>query len=202
MIEGKAGDDILYGAYGDDRLFGGGGEDTLYGGAGDVLTGIENLIGSKSTHRTKGGDTLLGDENNNRLDGRAGDDILDGRGGDDVLIGGAGRDVLTGGAGADTFVLDTENPAAVLALADLITDFSSADSLDTGALTHIWMKTDSDSGISHADNDKTLQDTIIYTAKADGSGPDTSKILAVLFDYVDPLVSTDFTVQPVLPDMG
>ena len=163
---------------------------------GDVLMNIENLEGSAYADR------LSGDSGANTLTGLDGKDILVGRGGDDILIGGPGADVLTGGDGADRFVLDTDNPAALLELADLITDFSAEDSLDTGDLTHIWMKIDSDSGIRHAENDNTRQDTIIYAGTEDGSGPDTGKILAVLFDYVDPIVSDDVTIQPVMPELG
>ena len=63
---------------------------------GDVLTNIENLIGS--IHN----DTLTGDANANRLEGGAGADTLEGGGGADTLEGGTGNDTLTGGAGADT----------------------------------------------------------------------------------------------------
>ena len=65
---------------------------------GDVLKQIENLISSNNM-RPKRGDTLLGDDGPNRIDGRAGYDVIDGRGGDDVLIGGRHRDILTGGEG-------------------------------------------------------------------------------------------------------
>jgi Ca2+-binding RTX toxin-like protein len=56
------------------------------GGAaqGDTLTGIEDLSGSDF------GDTLVGDEGDNRLFGGAGADALWGNSGDDVLIGGSG----------------------------------------------------------------------------------------------------------------
>jgi hypothetical protein len=72
----------------------------------DVLSGVENLIGTNSTIR----DFLTGDGNANRISGLAGDDQLNGLGGDDFLIGGAGadqlegddgNDILTGGAGDD-----------------------------------------------------------------------------------------------------
>ena len=127
--------------------------------------------------------------------------MIYGRGGDDVLIGGRHRDILTGGEGADIFVLDVETPAASLQLADLITDFSAEDSLDIGDLSHIWMQTDSDSGVSHAENDQNLHDTIIYAGNAENTAPDSSKILAVLLDYTPDGVSDDFTTQPVIAEV-
>ena len=72
--------------------------------AGDKLTSIENLIGSDH------GDVLIGNGENNQLDGRDGDDhlyggagadTLNGEDGDDRLYGGAGDDSLEGAAGAD-----------------------------------------------------------------------------------------------------
>jgi Ca2+-binding RTX toxin-like protein len=67
--------------------------------AGDILTGIENVTGSRA-----GGDQLTGTDADNRLSGLGGNDTLTGLGGMDVLDGGAGDDVLTGGAGEDNLV--------------------------------------------------------------------------------------------------
>lgn len=125
VLVGGVGDDTLNGNGGDDTLTGGGGADTLNGGSGndtasytgsgsgvtvnlvtgtgtggdaegDILTGIENVIGSSFN------DTLIGDDNDNILDGREGDDTIIGNGGNDTLIGGAGADSLNGGDGTDT----------------------------------------------------------------------------------------------------
>ena len=63
--------------------------------AGDILTGINNLIGSDYV------DTLTGNANPNTLRGGAGDDILNGGAGDDTLEGGEGADTLDGGSFAD-----------------------------------------------------------------------------------------------------
>ncbi len=104
---GGAGDDMLEGGAGADRLFGGAGVDTVsYAGSdeavivalgegtgeggdaeGDVITNIENVIGSEYD------DFLTGDDSANRLSGGDGDDWLNG---------GAGADRLNGGAGVDT----------------------------------------------------------------------------------------------------
>ncbi|WP_454016928.1 calcium-binding protein [Azospirillum sp. Marseille-Q6669] len=95
-IDGAAGDDTLDGGAGADTLIGGEGADTAdysaspeavtvdldagtgHGGdaEGDILTGIENVIGSAF------GDRLTGNGGGNRLDGGADDD---------TLAGGAGR---------------------------------------------------------------------------------------------------------------
>lgn len=116
VLDGGSGNDLLIGGAAADILIGGRGVDTAsyatgktgvivnlrtgtgQGGdaEGDIVTGVENLIGSA------GADHLLGDAGNNVLDGGARNDILFGDGGDDLLIGGAGADVLDGGEGNDT----------------------------------------------------------------------------------------------------
>jgi serralysin len=113
-LSGLEGNDILFGNDGSDILVGGPGSDNLDGGAdidtaaflgatssvnanlpnsvavsgsdNDVLTGIENLIGSAFD------DTLIGDANANVLIGAEGSDTLEGHGGNDQLIGGFGTD--------------------------------------------------------------------------------------------------------------
>ncbi len=55
----------------------------------DVLSSIENVIGSNDS------DVILGSDLSNVLNGADGDDLINGEGGDDILI---------GGEGADTFV--------------------------------------------------------------------------------------------------
>ncbi len=120
-LDGGNGDDILIGGAGSDLIAGGDGVDTAdysssaeriavdltagtaFGGDAhlDVLSGIENLVGTNSTFR----DFLTGDANANRLTGLAGDDELIGMAGDDILIGGQGDDLAHGGAGTDVFEL-------------------------------------------------------------------------------------------------
>ena len=121
---GGGGDDTLDGGAHGDNLDGGDGVDTVdYSssptwvnidlsvtgaqmgggtgnhGLGDVLTGIENIVGSNDTLY---GDMLMGDDADNFLSGLAGDDTLFGNAGNDSLAGGDGDDKLNGGAGADT----------------------------------------------------------------------------------------------------
>ena len=105
-LRGNGGNDVLEGGAGADQIDGGMGidavsylnsdegvtvdlaEGTGEGGhaEGDVLSGIENVIGSDH------GDAITGDNKANHLDGREGDDLLQG---------GAGADMLSGGAGSD-----------------------------------------------------------------------------------------------------
>lgn len=104
-LSGGRGNDLLNGGEGADNLDGGSGNDTAsYVGSaagvkvhlesakqslntggqaqGDVLTNIENLIGSAKN------DTLVGNAGVNRLRGGGGADVLEGGGGADVLDGG------------------------------------------------------------------------------------------------------------------
>ncbi len=116
-ILGEGGNDILMGRGGNDELDGGDGIDTVsYEEAGnrvvvllsqnpeavgngtegtDQLTSIENVIGSAF------GDRLVGDANDNHLQGGAGADVLVGLAGNDTLEGDAGDDDLTGSGGND-----------------------------------------------------------------------------------------------------
>lgn len=124
-LSGGDGDDVLEGGAGGDQLHGGAnsastevgwGDTVRYvrsaagvqvdlrntttgqtGGdaAGDILTGIENVVGSQLA------DTLTGDSGDNRLFGLGGNDVLDGGDGANVLVGGEGDDTITGGAGED-----------------------------------------------------------------------------------------------------
>jgi Ca2+-binding RTX toxin-like protein len=119
VIEWDAGQlfgDLLEGGAGADILQGGAGIDTAsYRGAaagvtvnlttgagsgsdaqGDVLTSIENIVGSNHA------DTLQGDATANWLTGGEGSDTIYGEAGDDTLEGGAGNDWLFFGDGADT----------------------------------------------------------------------------------------------------
>jgi Ca2+-binding RTX toxin-like protein len=120
---GYASNDTLDGGDGNDLLDGGEGADSLAGGAGidtasyatqsvglvislvtnsssggDVLSGIENLVG------TTGNDTVVGDDNANILDGNSGADSIVGNNGADTIYGGDGADTIDGGAGADSMV--------------------------------------------------------------------------------------------------
>ncbi|MDT8855429.1 calcium-binding protein [Paracoccaceae bacterium Fryx2] len=157
-LTGSTGDNRLIGGDGDDLLTGGAGRDTLTGGAGidtasyaasavgvrvslvsafgfdgdaegDILTGIENLIGSALA------DTLTGDGANNLLTGGAGNDTLSGL---------TGSDMLVGGLGDDTYVVDIETDVVTEAAAqgtDLVNssvDWTLGDNLENLTLTGEW----------------------------------------------------------------
>lgn len=130
-ICGLGGDDLVLGGGGDDTLRGGAGDDSLVGGAGndeiggdagsdladysesprpvvarlaegtatgegsDQLVGVEKLAGSPQ------GDTLVGNDVSNGLEGLGGRDDLRGGPGPDVLNGGEEEDALLPGPGND-----------------------------------------------------------------------------------------------------
>lgn len=120
-VDAGGGDDVICAGEGRDILVGGPGNDHLDGGTGndtasfpeakvitvdlatgtangaslDVLSGIENAVGSP------GKDVLKGNAGRNVLSGLAGGDVLVGRSGNDTLMGGRGRDSLNGGREKD-----------------------------------------------------------------------------------------------------
>ncbi|HEX8402418.1 MAG TPA: Ig-like domain-containing protein [Allosphingosinicella sp.] len=110
-INGRDGNDKLFGLAGADTLNGGDGNDELYGGDGiDRLnggSGNDYLDGGQGADFLDGGDAndiLLGGDGRDQLLGGSGNDQLDGGDGRDLLAGGSGNDLLTGGAGNDLFV--------------------------------------------------------------------------------------------------
>ncbi len=98
-LYGGRGDDTLYGGRGDDTLYGGWGNDTLYGGRGDDT--FDGGWGNDTLYGDSGNDTLDGGRDNDKLYGGGGKDTLDGGRGDDELHGGNGKDTLDGGLGND-----------------------------------------------------------------------------------------------------
>lgn len=120
-LRGKIGDDILIGGAGDDRLDGGNGVDTvsyldavvsgiivnLAAGtqtSADAFVGNDTLISIENIIGTNFKDTITGDSNTNRLEGRGGDDTFIWSLGNDILDGGTGNDTVTA-AGASTGAL-------------------------------------------------------------------------------------------------
>jgi Ca2+-binding RTX toxin-like protein len=117
-LEGGEGNDALHGGHGEDELIGAAGADLIGGGGGasdlvsyaDRDTAVTVSLGSggnddgavgehdtvsRDVERVRGGsagDTLIGSDDPNQLDGRGGDDLLTGLGGIDDLIGGPAAD--------------------------------------------------------------------------------------------------------------
>jgi len=128
-MDGGSGDDFFEGGSSRDYINGGSGNDTVSygetdagvhvdlhrgrttGGDSDVLTSIENAIGSNFN------DVMKGSTADNSLDGGTGNDTLRGSRGNDTLAGGLGNDIFTW--------LETD----FVNFLDSITDFDGA--LDT-----------------------------------------------------------------------
>lgn len=119
QIHGGEGDDLILGEAGNDLIYPGPGADTVYGGTGsdtllflgninsksgvlvnlhlrfgsgadaegDLYFGMENILG------TSYDDILIGNDDNNYLNGAGGSDLIQPMGGYDVLHGGEGEDV-------------------------------------------------------------------------------------------------------------
>jgi Ca2+-binding RTX toxin-like protein len=88
---------------------------TTYGGSigvSDVVSDVENVLGTDYNDRIGGNDLdnrIEGNGGNDVLEGRAGEDTLKGGLGDDTLRGGADDDILNGGMGDDTLEGGTGN---------------------------------------------------------------------------------------------
>jgi Ca2+-binding RTX toxin-like protein len=128
-IFGYGGSNDLYGGSGDDTLAGGWGNDFIDGGEGtdtfEAITssdmtvdldgtrceglgyvgaegqGSDTLAGIENVTTGSGNDLIVGDSNDNVLNGGAGNDEILGHGGNDELIGGSGNDNIRGGGGGD-----------------------------------------------------------------------------------------------------
>ena len=140
LLNQDDGADALYGGEGRDFLAGGAGADTIDGGAGaldtasyatsdaavtinlhagtnsgghaegDVISGIENLLGSEYNDHLTGTDqdnTLEGVEGNDTVHGLGGHDEIYGGDGDDVIHAGSGNDRVWGGLGGDVVHLNS-----------------------------------------------------------------------------------------------
>jgi Ca2+-binding RTX toxin-like protein len=73
--------------------------ETVHSASDGESWALADLI--RAYHAAPGGETLVGNDRDNRFDGGAGDDALSGGGGDDVFMGAGGDDLLDGGAGED-----------------------------------------------------------------------------------------------------
>ena len=119
-LDGGADNDHLLGGLDDDTLAPGGGDDRVEGNEGDdaldffaSAAGIDldlGIIGSGQTLDAAGNrltlldpiENVFGSPFDDRLAGNDLDNLLDARGGNDTLLGGPGNDRLVGGSGTDT----------------------------------------------------------------------------------------------------
>jgi Ca2+-binding RTX toxin-like protein len=122
---GKDGDDKLFGGDGNDILDGGDGDDVLDGGTGtdtvsyaSVKAPVVVTVNTTSNTGGAGVDVLSGIEN---LVGTAFNDSLTGDTAANVLNGGKGSDVLTGLAGNDTYYVDSADIVVETDTANLLT---------------------------------------------------------------------------------
>ena len=99
------------------------GAETAEGEGSDSLIDIEGVSGSPF-----GDDMLVGDEEDNYLDGYGGNDTMIGLGGNDWLSGGAGNDHMDGGAGTYDLVEFYETAPVT---ANLVTGVASGEGADT-----------------------------------------------------------------------
>ncbi len=111
VLQGGAGDDVMYGDDGWDTISGGAGNDTIRGGAlGDTLdggSGNDDIQGEDGWDFITGGtgnDVITGGTGNDNLFGNENEDVISGGDGDDHLWGGFGNDVMHGDAGDDLLI--------------------------------------------------------------------------------------------------
>ena len=126
-ISDDSGNDVFYGGAGRNTLQGGQGNDTYFVDSADFIMdsagqGVDTIISSISYQLdtlieiealtltgnardgvgTSRGETIVGSDVANLIDGQAGNDVLDGARGADTIYGGTGNDELIGGDGNDT----------------------------------------------------------------------------------------------------
>jgi hypothetical protein len=100
VVEGTAGNDVIWGTPGPDIIRGNGGNDIICSGAGDDV--IETGMGNDYIDAGAGDDSIVDAGGHNLIRGRFGNDTITAGAGDDYIDGGAGDDRISGGAGNDT----------------------------------------------------------------------------------------------------
>ncbi|MFK7940176.1 MAG: Ig-like domain-containing protein [Roseovarius sp.] len=111
VIDAGIDDDIIDAGAGDDEIIGGEGDDSILAGDGnDTVTGDSGVFGAALPND---GTDPEPTNNQDTIDGGAGDDVIDGGDDNDVLMGGLGNDSIdggvddddiSGGAGDDTLI--------------------------------------------------------------------------------------------------
>jgi len=122
ILVGDANANSIMGGKGNDLIIGGAGTDTLAGGDGidtvsysNALAGVAVTINSTGISGDAAGDILSGIEN---LIGSEFDDTLTGDASHNVIDGGAGDDIINAGAGVDTITYITAPSAVVVNLSN------------------------------------------------------------------------------------
>jgi Ca2+-binding RTX toxin-like protein len=103
LVEGGAGNDVIWSSAGDDRLHGGAGNDRIHAGAGDDF--VTGGGGADVLDGGLGSDVIEGGSGNDKLYDLSGANLLNGRGGNDDLFDGAGNALIVGGSGNDRITL-------------------------------------------------------------------------------------------------
>ena len=98
-LYGWGGNDILKGGNGNDSISAGGGNDTVYGGTGNDWLGGGD--GDDKVYGEAGNDTILGHQGTNYLYGGTGDDSVFGGNNADRIYGNDGLDYIIGNQGND-----------------------------------------------------------------------------------------------------
>ena len=205
-IRGGEGFDTINGGGGNDRIFGSVGGDIIDGGAGTdivnftlatsavgLILGGAGLFGEAATATfisiewvfgSDFDDSITGDAENNRLEGRDGNDTLNGEAGNDRLLGGDGNDIINGGDGVDTiFGQDGDDVMTGGDGNDFFFGGAGADSHDggTGTDTVSYLASSSGltvnmSGLGTASTGDAVGDSFISIERIFGSGFDDNLI--------------------------
>ncbi len=120
-LTGTSGDDVLRGGpagetiapgLGDDTVWAGGGDDIVFDGAGTNTIHLEDgndVYSDRDASMAGDGDTIYGEDGNDRITTGIGADTVYGGADDDVILTGAGNDTVTGNRGADWIEGQTGN---------------------------------------------------------------------------------------------
>jgi len=134
-LTGNAGNNVLNGGGGDDLLVGGAGADTLIGGTGtdtvsyaSAAAAVSVTINGTGTLGDANGDVLSGIEN---LIGSAFNDTLTGDGAANVITGGGGDDALNGAGGIDTVSYATAASGVTVNLGLIVAQNTVGEGIDT-----------------------------------------------------------------------
>jgi serralysin len=180
QLWGLSGDDVLDGGTGNDVTIGGAGNDVhavdsasdaVIEAAGQgndrVLASVSYRLGAAaevellSAANQSGiaaldlagsdfGQTVIGNEGVNSLEGRGGNDTLWGLGGNDILDGGTGDDIVRGGAGDDPYAVDSAGDELLEAAGEGSDRVLASTSYTLGVGVEVELLSAADQGASQA----------------------------------------------------